>query len=52
MFADKPFQSHSTGEGHWDGTCGHQHMAKLLKDMIHMDNITDAMEGMRTSETS
>lgn len=38
-------------EAHWDGSCGHQHAAKLLKDMIYMENITDALGELTTSET-
>ena len=35
-------------ESHWDGSCGHQKAAKLLKEMVYMDNITDAMDDLRT----
>ena len=45
------FQSHKSSEGHWDGSCGHQHAARLLKDMIYMDNITDGMQQLGTTDT-
>ena len=39
------------GEGHWDGAGGHQQAARLLKDMMFMENITDAMGELNTSES-
>ena len=37
-------------EAHWNGTCGHTHAARLLKDMMYMENITDAMEALGTAD--
>lgn len=45
------FQSHSNKQGYWDGRCGHQHVARLLKDMVYMENITDAMGQLRTDQS-
>ncbi len=42
-------QSHAMSEAHWNGTCAHTEAAQLLKDMVYMENITDAMEALGTT---
>ena len=33
---------------HWDGECGHKEAAAMLKDMLQLAGIMDAMEDLQT----
>lgn len=33
---------------HWDGECGHKEAAAMLKDMLQLASVMDAMEDLQT----
>lgn len=33
---------------HWDGECGHKAAAVMLKDMLQLASVMDAMEDLKT----
>ena len=33
---------------HWDGGCGHKEAAAMLKDMLQLAGVMDAMEDLKT----
>lgn len=41
-------QSHSMSSAHWNGECGHKEAAAMLKDMLQLASIMDAMEELQT----
>lgn len=41
-------QSHSMSSAHWDGECGHKEAAAMIKDMLQLSSVLDAMEDLRT----
>ena len=41
-------QSHSMSSAHWDGECGHKEAAAMLKDMLQLASVMDAMEDLKT----
>ena len=41
-------QSHSMSSAHWNGECGHKEAAAMLKDMLQLASVMDAMEDLQT----